>query len=124
MTSNRPNQIWQTADFRPAPPGWKVVCLFEKNRVIYPIAGWLIQDRRLYDSDNDRMIPDDVPVDRRVIPGICIREYGWMVEPIDEGSERDEFTWKILAPGDPEPNEAEEAEEQARRAELRRQRRG
>ena len=47
-----------------------------------------------------------------------------MVEPIDEGSERDEFTWKILAPGDPEPNEAEEAEEQARRAELRRQRRG
>jgi hypothetical protein len=87
------------------------------------MAGWLIQESYLYDQVGERVVQEDEPPDRRVIPGICIEPYGWEVEPIDAGHDlgRDPFTWVVLAPGVPLPSEAEEAEERARRAEQRKQ---
>jgi hypothetical protein len=129
MTDNAPprkHQIWwQTVDFRPAPPGWRVVSLFGDRRDVLPMAGWLIQERYLLD-DNDKVVPEpDDSVrsrERRIAPGVMVEGYGWCVVPSDENMPEVDNTWMVLAPDQPEPSEEEQTAEVQRRAELAAQR--
>jgi hypothetical protein len=82
------------------------------------MPGWLIQDEAWYDSEADEIVERspgwNQPLERRVIPGMSIEGYGWAVEPVDVGG--DSEIWCILAPGQPDPTEDEEAAERARRS--------
>lgn len=84
-----------------------------------PVAGWLTQERRFYDMDSDRFIPEDDPTDRRVVAGVCSPDKDMAVVAVEGDFFYGDELWKILGPGEPEPSEAEEAKEQARRAEER-----
>lgn len=118
MTDRAPpskHQIWwQTVDFRPAPPGWRVVALFGDRRDVLPMPGWLIQERYLLD-DNDKVVPE--PDDgirgrqRRIAPGLTVEGYNWCVEPSDENTPDVDNTWMVLAPDQPEPSEEEQTAE-------------
>ncbi len=119
--------MWRTVDFRPAPPGWRVYAFFEEKLIVEPIAGWLIQDAFLYDSESDAVVPDETAKrtggpERRVIPGISVAGYSWSVEPIDEGTQPDDHTWQILPPGAPEPSPEEIDRELQRRAKSHKER--
>lgn len=54
----------------------------------------------------------------RVVPGVCLGEFGWEVEAIDEGHDHD-LTRMVLAPDEPQPDEEAETEERKRREEKR-----
>lgn len=114
---------WNTIDFHPAPPGWRVVYLYPQIRQTFPIAGWLIQDR--YTQGVVDPYPVSIDLDseeqvlgrrRRVIPGIVTEVYDWAVQAIDDNHEDNDNIWKVLAPGEPDPTDEEEQAERARRA--------
>jgi hypothetical protein len=114
------SRAWRTLDFKPAPPGWRVVYLNSDKRQVVPMAGWIVQELYLLDIDADQAHDVESP-ERRVFPGVCLDAYGWEVEPVDSDAS---LLWMILGPGQTEPGEEEEAEERARRAEDARRRRG
>jgi hypothetical protein len=95
-----------------------VVYLNGDERLVHPVAGWLVQESYQWDVARQQAQDDDQP-DRRVIPGVCVAADGWIVEPIDVD---EPLVWTVLAPGEPDPTGAEQLAEQARREEARRQR--
>ena len=119
----RPPDWWNTIDFRPAPPGWRVVYLHPGGRDVVPIAGWLIQERYTQTGNFPDDLADDLHADeqvcgrqRRVIPGYVSVEYGWTVWPIDKYEGGDAEIWHVLPPGAPKPDAADEQNERASRA--------
>jgi hypothetical protein len=114
---------WNTIDFRPAPPGWRVVFLWDKQREVLPIAGWLIQERYSQGSQDPYPLSDALGDDekvfgrrRRVIAGTAVKGYGWVVQAIDDNLDDVADVWRILGPGEPEATDEEEKEERAARA--------
>ena len=108
----RMSMAWRTVDFRPAPPGWRVLAIFHQGkRDGIPMAGWLIQDAVEYDNATDTAVRPSTSLgpaggtDRRVIPAVVNPGFGWQVEPLDW--EPGSNTWKVLGPGEPDPSEAE-----------------
>jgi hypothetical protein len=112
---------WQTVDFRPAPPGWRVVSLFGENFDVVSVEhmpGWLIQDQYVIDRDTDQVVADDssgLPRSRRVVPGVSVEGHDWAVTPADDFVHPDPNTWLVLPPGVEVPGEEEVRAESARR---------
>lgn len=116
---------WRTIACQAAPPGWRLLSVFNGRRDIAPIAAWLIQERHACtftdEPDSEVLVPPTsdfeakVGPDTRVIPGICAEGWGWEVKAIDV--EGDAETWKVLGPDEAAPtNEEWEAEIARRRA--------
>jgi len=106
-------RAWRTLDFKPAPPGWRVIYLNPGDREVLPMAGWLVQDSYLLDLATTEEHEDDT-TERRVIAAVCTDAEGWTVRAVDDD---EDHLWTVLAPGEPEPTQDEEAAERARRAE-------
>ncbi|SNY72897.1 hypothetical protein [Paractinoplanes atraurantiacus] len=124
-TARRHQVWWQTVDFRPAPPGWRVVSLFGDRRDVLPMPGWLIQERYLIDEHGQVVAEPGDGVrgrQRRIAPGVTVGAFHWCVEPTDENMPEVDSTWMILAPGQPEPSEEDQVAEVQRRTEAAAQR--
>lgn len=89
---------FRTVDFRPAPPGWRVVFLDGTGRAaITPMPGWLIQEEVEVEGDEER------PTGTRDVVASYVEENG--VEPI----RGDAYFWYVLAPGEDGPTPEEQA---------------
>ncbi|HEY3561969.1 MAG TPA: hypothetical protein VGL05_31095 [Kribbella sp.] len=120
MTSSRGEVVkaWKTLTFHPSPPGWRVLAIYGETRSTTPVAGWLVQEAYWYDEKSETLVearPNQLPL-RRVIPGICIDGWNWEVDAIDFEPGSD--TWRVLGPEEPDPSDAEWADEIARRADA------
>ncbi len=103
---------WSTIDFRPvATEGWRVCWIWDRGRYeVQSLAGWLIQERFMFDADDQEYEDEDVPRmgrPRRAIPAVVSEGHGWAVEAIDDNAGNSMYVLKVLAPGEDEPGEAE-----------------
>lgn len=101
---------FRTADFRPAPEGWRTVWITQQGMTIAPMPGWIIREEYEFDTPNS----DGRSTGSRDVVAGRLEEYG--VEPIDF---TDKSFWFILGPGEAEPGDAEVAAEIRRRQEER-----
>jgi hypothetical protein len=103
--------VWRDIDFRPAPPGWRVIEIGDDGWNALPLAGWVIQElaregrEPSYDDLALDMPAEDRP--RRVAP--AVHENAWLL------SELDPDVW-VFGPGQPDPTDAEIAAERTLRA--------
>jgi hypothetical protein len=100
-----PRNDWQTIDFRPAPPGWRVAVINPDGTLwIDHIAGWLIQE-----------LETQYGTTRRA--AAAVHDYdliGCGVIDLDT-ADPDGCNWKILPPGEEPPSEQELQREIKRR---------
>lgn len=89
---------YETTDFRPAPPGWRVLYFTDDGHISTSLAGWLIQDetetggsarRRTGYRQAAAAVMDD-----------------WSVEPVTDSRN----FWCVLGPTDPDPTPEQDTE--------------
>jgi hypothetical protein len=98
---------YRTADFRPAPDGWRIVYLLTDGTIEYePMPGWLIREEVEYDSNT---FEDIAVTGHRTV--VAAQLVDCTLIPADDHSS----FWHVLGPGQPDPTPEEAAAEQARR---------
>ena len=101
---------WRDIDFRPAPTGWRVWFVSEDNAWQRPVAGWLIQERAIYDEYDDDPTPDygtDVADRPRRVATATYEE------SILLAFEDDPNGYAVIAPGESDPTADDIAEQTA-----------
>jgi len=103
---------WRTIDFRPLPPGWRLVYLDAPTGTwIADMPGLLIQEAVLRDSYTfEDVMVEAEPADR----GRRVVAAAWEVGTLEDATEADNF-WMVLGPNEVAPDAPAEAEERERR---------
>jgi hypothetical protein len=104
-------------DFRPAPPGWRLVYLMDgtpEGYVTAPMPGWLIQEE-VYYSRQDTIDDEDTPAPanrgRSVTAAGCDGAYLFPAESAEN-------FWRVLGPDEDDPLDEQVEEEKASRREA------
>jgi hypothetical protein len=97
----KPSFEWVTKGFVPAVAGWRILYHNEEKPVlpmVFPLAGWLIQEQNAYDSRNGANVPQVERADVRIVAGTVDRD------EVVEAGDASNF-WRVLAPGEDVPDE-------------------
>lgn len=101
--------VWNIADFRPAPLGWRLVFLNRDTSIrVEPMPGWIILEEREQSMGGDSYLTGD----RRITAAMAD---GAEVFSVDELGD---LFWYVLAPDEPEPTQQDGLDEVKRRRQV------